>query len=224
LPSGGASICHGNPVDLYINGATSGMSYQWFDNGVAIAGATSDSYVADTVGLFSVSISIGSCSETLAGTNVIGQPNPVIGLDHSDILFTGSFSTYQWLYDGSPISGANSSTYVESTNGNYQVIVTNRYGCVDTSNVYVVGPLSVANVNGVNNEIKIYPNPATSVINIEASVVVNIVVTSLDGKVVIRADRSNQVDVSNLAGGMYMIMVYDENNSLLVVTKIVKSE
>jgi hypothetical protein len=72
--------------------------------------------------------------------------------------------------------------------------------------------------------VKVYPNPATSVINIDAGTVVNVSIMAADGKMMIRKERAKMVDVSELPGGMYMIMVYDERNMLLKADKFVKVE
>jgi len=44
-------------------------------------------------------------------------------------------STYQWLNNGVPIPGATSQNYTTSLSGLYSVIVTNSYGCTDTTGV-----------------------------------------------------------------------------------------
>ncbi len=41
--------------------------------------------------------------------------------------------TYQWLLNGGIIMGANQQTYTTSISGSYSVIVTNSYGCTDTT-------------------------------------------------------------------------------------------
>lgn len=46
---------------------------------------------------------------------------------------TGSGLTYQWQMNGSPIGGANSSTYPASAAGTYSVVVTGSGGCSATS-------------------------------------------------------------------------------------------
>lgn len=63
-----------------------------------------------------------SDSVTLCGANDI-------------ILATDSIDgfTYQWVVDNTIISGANSFSYTVFSTGNYSVIVTNSYGCVDTA-------------------------------------------------------------------------------------------
>ena len=91
-----------------------------------------------------------------------------------------------------------------------------------TSGAYVVSPDGVATVSV--NDINLYPNPARSEIRIDAPVKINITILSPDGKVVIRQDDATTVDVSNLANGMYMIMIYDTNNALIKADKFIKQD
>jgi uncharacterized protein YjdB len=81
----------------------------------------------------------------------------------------------------------------------------------------------VSNVTG-SDDISVYPNPATSFLNIDASIKVNVSVLSIDGKILIQQKGATSVNVRNLANGMYIIMIYDENNQLVKTTKFAKSE
>ncbi len=83
--------------------------------------------------------------------------------------------------------------------------------------------------DGVAEEVKttdigIYPNPAVSVLHIQAPMVINVTVVSPDGKVVIDQKATTDIDVSNLASGLYMIMIYDENNALVKASKFIKAD
>jgi len=224
LPYGGASLCHGDPVNLVINTLATGLTYQWYMNGVAIAGATNGSYITDTVGLFTVEVNTSlGCSTMLSGTNVIGQPNPTIGLDHGNILYTDSFTTYQWLDDGTVIPGATNSTYLETASGDYAVIVTNQYGCSDTSMVFAVLKVNTITAAGIN--IGLFPNPATSTINIDAPMNVNARVSTVTGNELLYIKDTKTIDVSDLANGVYMIELFDKNNGqLLYTSKVVKMD
>ena len=54
----------------------------------------------------------------------------------TDVVFTantGSGITYQWLKDGAAISGATNNTYTTTKKGDYQVIETNTFNCIATS-------------------------------------------------------------------------------------------
>ena len=219
-----ATLCHGNMVNMHVATVVAGITYQWLFNGVVIPGATNSGYTADSAGNYSLVISNGVCNQTITGTVVSNQPNPVIGFTAPNILYTGSFFSYQWYKNGVAIPGATSSTYSEMGAGNYTVVVTDINGCSDTSAVHTIG----GGTTGINNVavagIKVYPNPATSILTVDAPVKVNVSLLGVDGKLLIQQNDAHTINISQLANGMYMIMIYDENNLLLSTSKFVKTE
>lgn len=50
-----------------------------------------------------------------------------------DTLTSSPGGSYQWLLNGSPISGATSQQYIAQTTGGYAVIISDSVGCADTS-------------------------------------------------------------------------------------------
>jgi uncharacterized protein YjdB len=224
-PGGAQTLCHGNPVVLaVISSDTATLTYQWYYNGVPVAGATDSSYNADSIGYWTCMINTTSGSAMLTGTNIIAPPNPVIGVTGSFLLFTGSYSSYQWMFNGVLIPGATSSVQPEIGVGYYNVIVTDANGCSDTSAAFVDTNWGVGVVEVQNVEVKIFPNPASSTIFVESHSKVNVSVMTADGKVLIRKDNATSVDISELSGGMYMLMVYDQYNMLLKAEKFIKTE
>ncbi len=222
-----ATLCHGNNVNIHITAIVPGMTYQWLLNGNVIPGATNSGYIADTAGTYSLEVNNGTCSMTISGTIVSPQPDPVIGFNAPNVLYTGSFFAYQWYKNGVAISGANSSTYYETTPGDYTVVVTDINGCTDTSSAYLLGGggggTGVGSVANSGN-IRIFPNPATSVLTIDAPMKVNVSLLSIDGKTLISQKDATTIDISTLADGMYLIMIYNENDVLLRTSKFVKAE
>ena len=224
LPTVSATLCGGNPVNLLLSPAPSGVSFQWEINGDVISGATNSSYTTDTFGLFTVTMSNGTCSGSLGPVNVILPPHPVIAYNAvGNYLFTGSFATIQWYYNGNLIPGATTSILSSPGAGNYTVVVADGNGCTDTSVVYIVAPSGTSGVNNVNGiDVKVYPNPATSTLQISAPVKVNVLILSLDGKIVIDQKDASVIDITNLADGMYIIKAYDEQSNLLKTDKFAK--
>ena len=229
LPAGSATLCSSTPINLVISPVSSGLTYQWTLDGNDIAGATNGSYNADTVGLFTATLNNGTCSETLTGTTVLAPPHPVIGYNSGgNFLFTGAYTTYQWYKNGTPIAGANGSILTVTGAGTYYVVVSDANGCYVASGTYTIngsggggGGTGVANSPSVT-DVKIYPNPATSTLQIEAPVTVNVSVISPDGKMVLAQKQATSIDVSQLADGLYIIMIYDENSTLLRTEKFAK--
>lgn len=228
LPIGSSSLCNGNPVNMHVSSLTPGLSYQWLIDGNIIAGATNSGYVTDTVGLYSVIVDNGICSQILAGPNVVFMPQPVVAFNAPNLLFTGSYATYQWYRNGVAIAGANSSIITLLGVGAYTVIVEDANGCRDTSAVYYVTGGGGGGSSNVSNtsiaEVKIFPNPATAMLSIDAPVSVNAIVMTMDGRKIMERKNATTIDISQLSSGMYMIMVYDGQNMLLKTAKFTKSE
>ena len=135
---GPTTFCAGGSVVLTSSSATGN---QWYKDGVAISGATSQTYTAATTGAYTVVITSaeGCSSAASAGTTVVVNPiptTPTIGAGGpttfcaggSVVLTSSSATGNQWYKDGSAISGATNQTYSANASGAYTVIVT-ASGC-----------------------------------------------------------------------------------------------
>jgi hypothetical protein len=141
-----------NSANLSVAASGGGLAYQWYKDGVPIAGATTATYaVADVyapgaVGGYSVKVSnaAGSVNSTAAVVaikpSISTQPVGLNKLNGQSASFsvvaagTGPF-TYQWHRNGSAIPGATGATHViasasAQTSGSYHVVVTNAVGQV----------------------------------------------------------------------------------------------
>jgi hypothetical protein len=114
------------------------------------------------------------------------------------------------------------STYLVTENARYQVAVTNEHGCPDTSAFYTVTNVGIDDKNGIAAQIKIYPNPAGNDIYITSPVAVNAVLTTLEGKHVMRADDVQSLSLRGLSGGVYFLRILDKENKLIKTDKIIK--
>lgn len=164
-PAGPVTVCDGTPVALTTN-TSPGLSYQWYQNGTAISGATSVTYNATTTGSYTASVSIsptcGSTSATPAIVTVNPLPvstvtaaGPVVVCAGSTVTLnanTGAGLSYQWQESGTAISGATNATYAATATGNYTVVVTNTNNCAKTSTVtaVTVNPLPAATITAAS--------------------------------------------------------------------------
>ncbi len=148
--TGATTFCQGSTLTL--TPVSSGAaSYQWYNNNVAIPGATASTYQAGSSGTFTVTVASPpgppTCFDSTAAAVVITvNPTPVAAYVASaplNICPAGSVTLtasggagYQWTRNGSPIPGANTSIYTVSglnPDSTYNVIVTNG-PCPDTLN------------------------------------------------------------------------------------------
>ena len=75
-----------------------------------------------------------------------------------------------------------------------------------------------------DNSIKVYPNPASSVVNVEVSQNANIQLLDIDGKQIliqsqVNANQKQMIDVQNLANGVYLMKIY--NDTFVSMQKVI---
>jgi len=69
-------------------------------------------------------------------------------------LSTGSYSTYQWFFNGTPIVGANGQNHLPLNNGDYHVEVTDINGCSSSSAIQTIGTASISDTDIITNIFK----------------------------------------------------------------------
>ena len=125
-------------IELFVTSSTTGLTFQWYANGIAISGATHPSYdlsitgtlygvtAINSNGCSSDTINWGAISYTYPATIIPAGPTTfcagdsvVLNVPSSDTLYT-----YQWSNNGTVISGATNASYTATTAGIYTVAVT----------------------------------------------------------------------------------------------------
>jgi Flp pilus assembly secretin CpaC len=152
---------------------TAPLTYQWLEDGIAIAGATSSTYTTPATTLssndstFSVDVAnsistVTSTVATLTVTSAAGSPSITAQPQNQTVTvgLTATFSVtatgnsplyYQWSENGTTIAGANSSSYTTAAvaltdNGStFSVTVSNTIGAATS----VAATLTVSAVTGV---------------------------------------------------------------------------
>ncbi|PZF73096.1 GEVED domain-containing protein [Taibaiella soli] len=224
------TFCEGGAVVLTGisgGGIAGGVTYQWNNNAAPVPGATDNYLIANQTGNYSVLITnAAGCSATSAQVLVVVNPlpQPVITQSGSILSTVGSYASYQWYFNSQPINGATSQSYNVTQNGAYFVRVTDVNGCTNYSSVTFFNNVGVPNVSVAASDIKIYPNPAHQIVNIDAPVKVNVMIRDLQGRVILTQKDVKRVDLGDIASGVYMIMVLDEDGQLLKMEKLFKSE
>ena len=142
IVAGQTTVCQGQTV---LMNANLGDSYQWYNNGLAINGATSQSYTATATGNYSVRvINQGGCSGISSELSVVVNLNPTVSTTPSNIAYlcpsnlnivASQSSTYQWYLNNTIINGATGQSHNATTVGTYSVKVIDLFGCSATSPV-----------------------------------------------------------------------------------------
>lgn len=165
--TGTNSFCAGNNSGLSASASTPGSgtiaSYQWQLNGVNIGGATAVNYTTTAAGNYTVIVTNSfGCNATSPAFNVTVFANPTAAISGNNSFCTGgsatlsaasssagsgAISSYQWLQNGSIISGATTATYNTTSAGNYSVVINNSNGCSDTSAIWIVSDFSNPSVS-----------------------------------------------------------------------------
>lgn len=166
-PNGTASFCPGDSVELTVTGGTN-ADFQWYLNGAVIAGADSNVYFTNTVGVYNCTKtnSFGCVDSSSTGVTVslstlptvnlsyIGSPSFCPGGNVDLFADTSGITQYQWYLNGVLISGANSNVYNATSAGVYNCLATNSQGCTDSSAVGIIvteNPLPSVNLSSIGS-------------------------------------------------------------------------
>lgn len=213
--NGPTTFCQGDTVILSV---TNGDSFLWSTS------STNSSIIVTTSGNYSVTAYnlIADCSVDFQQTvTVNSNPTPTVSYS-GGLLETQTYSSYQWYFNGSPISGAIFISYIPTQGtGQYYVVVTDANGCSGTSNVfnYFVG------VDEFTVEsISIYPNPVQEYIDLNSTGMAfqEIEIFNLSGQLIMsEVPVSNKIDVSELAPGIYLLLLNTDDQ--IYSTRFVKN-
>jgi hypothetical protein len=215
--TGPTAFCAGQSTVLSAGSTMAG--YQWYWNGLPLAGETDSLLTATTAGSYRVgTTSADGCSALSAPLAVVVNAlpaTPVVSYSNvANWLLSSAPSGNQWYMNGVLIPGADSTVWQPLQNGIYTVEVTNADGCTAVSSPYNYVNLGLENgANALN--LRVQPNPASDRAVIVAS-------QPLDGAVASVVDALGRVvwsgawpadaaqmnlNVSHWAKGMYRVTV-----------------
>lgn len=209
--------CSGSEVVLAADSG-SGWDYFWND------GAQGAERNTDTPGIFWVQYHTAPCvfhSDTFM-VNILDLA-PQITVNGFDLSTTQAYDSYQWYLNGTIIPGATGSTYTVTGNGNYTVVVSdNGSGCTDTSDIYTVTNVGITDLDYLAGHINCYPNPTNDILYIRTPVKVNLVLSTIEGRIVKQEQHVTQISLAGLCEGIYWLRILDREGSLIKVEKITK--
>src|SRR5688572_5705784 len=116
--AGSTTICTGGSVTLTASTPTTGVTYQWFKDGVAISNAVSASYIANAAGSYTVTALASGCAGPASAATVLTMNTPTIApavtaggplaicVNNGSVIFTAASvtgATFTWFKGGTVI-------------------------------------------------------------------------------------------------------------------------
>lgn len=226
------TICDGDTVKLEANAGT-GYQYQWIKDGSIITGETKQTLSVTNGGGYSVKVSnAGGCNRTSIAMNVIVNNPPAKPTITKNIntLTSSADSGNQWYYNSIKVNGATNKTFKATQNGKYMIVVTDKNGCMATSNQinFTFTDTTQSSIITTGKEIfmNVYPNPTSSKIWVETNLQGQGVISLEDvsGRILKTEtlDKTGKtvLDLTNLNSGVYFIKANSSQAVLLV--KVIK--
>lgn len=222
-PTDNGPVCEYDSLQLFAN--TNAVAYNWTGPwGYTSTDQNPVIYFAGPVneGTYYLSVMDSVCSSLPDSiyVQVLNAPTPVIIATGSQLQTDDTFSSYQWYLNDTAIAGATTDSCTMTQSGYYTVVVTNANGCNGASLPYVFN-LGVHNLS-MGTQLNIYPNPANTNIYIDAPILINIVLTDMEGRTLLQQINARQINISKLDAGIYMLKITDENGQLIRTEKVVK--
>lgn len=223
------ALCPGAQVNLTAD--PSAGTYQWYKNGTVISGATSQSYMATAAASgtdhYYVTSSLFTCtyrSPDSAKVHAHALATVTISLVGGQLVATpgGSvLSNFEWYRNGTLIAGANDSTYTPTQSGTYTVKAKDK-GCdVGSAGFVYTAPNSTGHVSAAS--ISVYPNPVRSRVYIDAPVPVQVSLSNVEGKILLREKNVRSIDLGRLADGLYLLHITDKDGLPITTRKLIKT-
>ena len=137
--------CVNQPVTFTALPTGPGFTYAWNfgDGATSFMSPTEHTYTSAGSYTVTLTATLGTCTAVKTHVMII-NPTPTCSISAPDTAFCpggsllltacGGMSSYQWYREGSPVSGATSSTFNATKYGDHYVVVTNGFGCSQKSN------------------------------------------------------------------------------------------
>lgn len=219
--AGETEFCENDSLEIF-SSTTEALSYQWMLDGSDLAGETASNHFANEGGVYQLMFTNAAeaCWGVTDSVLMIELPAPVPTIEiASGELVTETFDSYQWYFEGDPISGATSMTFEPTEDGDYSVVVTSADGCEGMATIDV-DFMSVDLIE--ETSFTVYPNPTSGLLNITfgdatGSVVMNL--RNVAGEILFQEVLKNDglspssFDLSQFAKGIYFVEVVNEGSS-----------
>jgi hypothetical protein len=226
-------VCAGTTLSLAATFIT-GAAYSWTGpNGFTssqqnpIVSTNSTSAMA---GVYSVTSTVNGCTSPSSVTIASINPSPITPIVtlNTNILHSSSSLGNQWYNQNGIINGAVNQNYTPTVSGNYYVTNT-ASGCSSTSTVFNFAFLATDEFI-LNNDLKIYPNPTNSKINIDFGSQFNFIGSQVKLSNILGQEFYNskinqqktEITLSLVASkGIYFISIINSEGLMIATKKII---
>ena len=158
------------------------------------------------------------CDSVMTITVSVTNNSNVINVNGITLSAAENGATYKWLDCSNSfafINGETSQSYTPSANGSYAVEIT-KNSCVDTSACTQIASVGIAEKSKIS--IYIYPNPTSSILNIDpkGERILSLKVFTVSGQLInSKINGTNKVDVSQYKSGLYILQIETQNGIAL---------
>ncbi|SHE65498.1 Por secretion system C-terminal sorting domain-containing protein [Mariniphaga anaerophila] len=136
----------------------------------------------------------------------------VSSTDGITLLAEADAESYQWINcaTNEPIEGENSNIFVANENGEYAVVVSNKSGCADTSECFIVTTVGINENKIAETLVHLFPNPTKGLVTLELTEISesDVSVFNMRGKLVLslpRVQSGYEIDLSSFEPGVYFV-------------------
>ncbi len=219
------SVCAGQTFTLTGTGAAT--TYSW-SSGATTAVTTTSASANSTYTLTSTNV----CGASTSTVDVTVNQLPAVSATASSTLLCSNFgesavltasttaTTYSWSN-----GDATMSTTVTPTTGTTYTLMVTEAGCSASTTIFIDAQICMAvnNQSALGNEISLYPNPTTAIVNIaipsQLNGTVSVEIYDAVGKLVISEKLTKDVttiNTSKLEDGIYMFKIINNNQAVKV--------
>ncbi len=215
------SFCNGQSTTLQVS--SGGSNFIWSPS-TGLSADTGSFVVAGptvTTNYTVTGINSDGCADT--GTDlviIIPSPNKPTFTQVVDTLMSSSIYDNQWYRNDTLLISDTSQKLTITIPGEYWVVVNNEAnGCSTSSDSAYVKLTGINQLSAISNQLSIYPNPFTNELFIKINSSAgdisdwSLQITDVLGRTLFTKsslDYTNEIDLSNLSGGVYFITVINK--------------
>ena len=209
---GSITFCSGDSVVL---SSSAGSANQWYKGGVAINGATGQTYTATQSGNYTVRTTANGCTSSVSNAIIVTvtpRPSAPAITQIGDSLRSSATSGNQWYLNGTIISGATGQVYRPTVSGLYTVTVTVN-GCESPGSAALNFAITAVVAPNFDRFFRITPNPTNDMVFIRYSgnfAKFSVSVSDMSGKILFTYNSfSTAYDLSlkKYSAGSYIINI-----------------